>query len=164
MTIKKRYNLGSQVIAHIFDGEVSKNSFSGFHSEARKNLVNGKLIITQIDGVNSALRLANKAYRANVKIVVNGKTLGPEWKSIFPKDWSEADTVRWIEQSLTATGTPSDNVSKRASPKEWIDRPREFRKGTAVPNSNVLTRVTVNKVSCLLLCQGDSVESVYPNR
>jgi|GEM_PF-4839548 len=165
MPLTKRYSLKPSVVTHIFDGELnSKGSFAGFHSEQRKNLINKKLIITQIDGINAGLRLANKPYRANVKIDIGGKIYGPEWKSIFPKNWSEADTIRWIEQSLTKVGTPQDNVSKRSSHKEWKDRPRDFRIGRAVQDSKILTYITVNKVGCLLMTKDGDVESVFPNR
>jgi hypothetical protein len=39
--LKKRYTLSGDVIRHIFEGDISGNSFGGLHSEAEKSIENG---------------------------------------------------------------------------------------------------------------------------
>ena len=156
MPLKKRYSLSSEVITHIFDGEVSDNSFSGFHSEARKNLINGRMVITQISGTEQINRDANKPYKARVSISVGGRMRGPELKSMFPKNWSESDIIRWMEQALTS---PSD--SARPSRDAWSTTPRSLR--TTGVSGQQLSRIKINKVSCIVLYQGGQIASIYPN-
>lgn len=156
MPLKKRYSLPQSVITHVFDGEVSDNSFSGFHSEARKNQQNGRMVITQISGDDAVKRNANKPYRAYVSIQVGGQLRGPELKSMFPKNWREADIIRWAEQALT---DPRD--SARPSREAWTTEPRSMRSTGIVGQQ--LARIKINKVSCIVLYQGGEIASIYPN-
>lgn len=156
MPIKKRYSLSQNAITHIFDGEVSGNSFSGFHSEARKNLANGRIVIAQISGDNLVRRNANQPYKAQISISLGGKMRGPELKSMFPKDWSEANIIRWMEQALT---NPDDSV--RPSREAWTAQPRSLRSAGIVGQQ--LARIKINKVSCIVLYQDGAIASIYPN-
>ncbi len=156
MPLKKRYSLPAGVITHLFDGEVSGTSFSGFHSEARKSPDNGRMRITSIDGTQNARRLANKPYRAEIEINVGGGWRGSELKSMFPKDWTEADIIRMIEQSLTDPGD-----SARPSREAWTSTPRKVR-GTGIAGQKI-TRIRIKKVACVILYEGGSIASVYPN-
>ena len=156
MPLKKRYSLSEQVITHIFDGEVSGNSFSGFHSEARKNPTNGRMIISQISGDQNANREANRPYRAQVRISVGGSMRGPVLKSMFPKNWHEADIIRWMEQALT---DPTDK--NRPSRESWTTTPRALR-STGIPGQQ-LSKIKINKVSCTVLYQNGAIASIYPD-
>lgn len=156
MPLKKRYSLSQDVITHIFDGEVSGNSFSGFHCESRKNPANRQMVIHQISGEQNANREANRPYKAQVKINVGGTMKGPELKSIFPKNWKEADIIRWMEQALT---DPRDKC--RPSRAAWTTTPRSLR-STGIPGQQ-LAKIKINKVSCIVLYQGGEIASIYPN-
>ena len=156
MPLKKRYSLSPNVITHMFDGEVSGNSFSGFHSEARKNVTNGRMVLSQIDGPNQLKRNDNKPYNARVSISVGGTTRGPELKSMFPKNWSEANIIRWIEQALT---DPNDTA--RPSRAAWTTEPRSLRRTGIVGQQ--LARIKINKVSCIVLYENGQIASIYPN-
>ncbi len=156
MPLKKRYSLSQQVITHIFDGEVSGNSFSGFHSEARKNEKNKKMIIHDIKGDQMTNRLNNRPYKAWIKINIDGKMLGPVEKSMFPKDWSEKNIIRWMEQALT------DHKDKcRPSREAWTTQPRALR-STGVAGQQ-LSRIKISKVSCTVLYQDGKIASIYPD-
>ena len=81
---------------------------------------------------------------------------GPVLKSMFPKNWREADIIRWIEQALT---DPKDQ--NRPSRESWTTSPRSLR-STNVPGQQ-LSRIKINKVSCTVLYQNGAIASIYPN-
>ena len=158
--LKKRYSLPGGVATHLFEGEISGNSFGGLHSEAVKNIDNGGI---RLSGGwppgQLARRTAGKSYWANIEVKIGGKWYGPGMSSFFPlpgrgNHWDKDTIIRMIEQSLT---DPTD--AARSSREEWTSSPRAVRKGD---DKKALKIIKVGGVRCKVQHQEGGIVSIYP--
>lgn len=159
--VKKRYSLSEKLLTHLFEGEVSGNSFGGLHSEAVKSVDNGKVQVHGgwPDGQRER-REAGKSYWANVKVNIDGTWYGPGLCSFFPlprynRAFDRDTLIRMIEQTLTA---PADTI--RSHKEEWITNPRKIRGGPTIGAQ--LQYVRVKGLRCRIQYQGGTLASIYP--
>lgn len=160
--LTKRWTLPAGTATHIFDGEQSGKSHTGFHSEAVKSRENGRAEII-LDGQQETNRRNGLPYWGKAKLFpsATGSFAGRSEKAscFFPhpvhaRTWT-ADYIRLkIEQALTDPGD-----SSRESRAAWSAQPRQIRlSDTRMP----LKTIRVAGIRCGVIYRDGAVETVYP--
>lgn len=148
----KRYELLTAVIDHIFRGDNNNGDLAGFHSEARVN--NATLVL---GGDNAQRKRDNLTYVAMVSTRVNGVLLGPKKSSFFPHNWTENDTIVWLEQGLTSMSPAHAKLAANT-----LHYARPLRAAHTAGVGAHFTKFKANKVTCYILYQNGQIASIFP--